>query len=59
MESQKVIHSFASKVQPSSDKLSGGITGMVLLVGVCRQSGGHTLTITYMDIIDHYEGSEK
>ncbi len=32
LENQKVIHSFASWVQPSSDKISGDVKGMVLVL---------------------------
>ncbi len=32
LENQRVIHSFANRAQPSSDKLSGDVTGMFLLI---------------------------
>ncbi len=44
LENQKVIHSFTNKAQPSLDKLSGDITGIVLLVGGPTVNwGGHAL----------------
>ncbi len=40
LENQIVVHSFANRAQPSSDKLSGDITGMVLLAGDLLSMGG-------------------
>ncbi len=40
LENQRVIHSFANRVQPSSCKLSGDVTGMVLLAGDLLSMGG-------------------
>ncbi len=41
LENQIVIHSFANRAQPSSDKLSCDVTGMVLLVGELLSTGGY------------------
>ncbi len=35
-ENQTVVHSFANRAQPSSHKLSGDVTGMVLVLLVGR-----------------------
>ncbi len=44
LENQKVFHSFASRAQPSSDKLTGDVTGVVRLAGrllsMDAQTGG-------------------
>ncbi len=43
LENQIVIHSFANRAQPSSDKLSDDITGMVLLAVDLLSMGVHML----------------
>ncbi len=45
LENQIVIHSFANRVQSSSDKLSGDVTDMVLLAGYLLSMWG-TYTAT-------------
>ncbi len=40
LENQIVVHSFADRAQPSSDKLSSDITGMVLLAEDLLSMGG-------------------
>ncbi len=43
LENQIVIHSFANRAQPSSDKLSSDVSGVVLLGGTCCQWRVHML----------------
>ena len=45
LENQKVFHSFASRAQPSSDKLTGDVTGVVRLAGrLLSMEGTYTAT---------------
>ncbi len=40
LENQIVIHSFANRMQPSSEKLGGDVSGVVLLEGDLLSVGG-------------------
>ncbi len=53
LENQKVIHSFANRVQPSSDKLSGDVTKMVLVLLV---EGTYVASPVQMNLHSCFDG---
>ncbi len=60
LENQKVIHSFTNRVQPSSHKQSGDISGVTFLAVLMDEL---EFGITHMDMKtqerNHYGGSER
>ncbi len=47
------MNSFGNRAQPSSDKLSGDVTGMVLLVGDLLSVGG---TYIALPVLSYFDG---